>query len=93
MGGAQARPLGCESCDLVAQPKEQLREGHGEVFNVAAPALAARLVLLGVKPRVKWAVGASRGAALADEAAFVCLMHNLTWRQPPVTAWPGSFYH
>lgn len=52
----------------------------------AAPALATRLALLGVKPRVKWAVVSSRGPALADEPvscvrqAFVCLMHNLTWR-------------
>lgn len=33
----------------------------------AAPALAAHLLLLGVEPRVKWAVVSSRGPALADE--------------------------
>ena len=56
------------------------------MYPRAAAALTARLALLGVKPRVKWAVVSSRGPALAEEPAscarqaFVCLMRSLTER-------------
>lgn len=89
--------VGATGC---AEPKEPLfavRKPPGRSFECSAPALAARLALLGVKSGVKWDVLPSRGPALADEAmpcvqrVFVCLMHNLT---PPVAlAQPRSSSH
>lgn len=76
--------VGATGCAEPKEPHFAVRKPPSRSFECSAPALAARLALLGVKPRLKWDVLPSQGPALADEAmpcvqrVFVCLMHNLT---------------